>query len=347
MKRASFYAVSSGIVSLAELHIPSVIKAFADKNLAELKALGSCSFTGKGSHLLSERADIMGLPSPSKIGAGGSCHLVACLDGRIALNLAREDDWELMPAWLEVERKIDNWDELSEIVNTRSAKELTIRGRELGLAIGLDQQAMPTSEYYRLHHFGQSQTPKTPPLIVDLSSLWAGPLVGRLLGHMGARVVKVESTSRPDGARHGNEEFFETLNGLKEQQSFDLQSAKAMADFKSLIENADIVIEASRPRALRQMDIVAEHMISKRPGKVWLSITAYGRAEPEGNWIGFGDDIGVDAGLSFGKDHFCGDAIADPLTGISGALAVWQTWVNGGGCLIDLSMRDVVRSALC
>ena len=38
---------------------------------------------------------------------------------------------------------------------------------------------------------------------------------------------------------------------------------------------------------------------------------------------------------------FCADAIADPLTGVCGALAVARSVANGGGELIDLSMREV------
>ena len=183
--------------------------------------------------------------------------------------------------------------------------------------------------------------------LTGVSSLWAGPLAGRLLASMGGRVIKAESLSRQDGARRGNAEFFERLNSMKESQMFDLQSKQSLEGFKAIITKADIVIEASRPRALRQMGIIAEDLIAARPGKVWLSLTAYGRNEPHGNWVGFGDDVAVDAGLSFEKDYICGDAIADPLTGICGALTAWKAWQDGGGCLIDLSMRNVVSHALC
>jgi hypothetical protein len=44
------------------------------------------------------------------------------------------------------------------------------------------------------------------------SSLWAGPLCTNLLGLGGARVIKVESTTRPDGARSGPPAFFELLH---------------------------------------------------------------------------------------------------------------------------------------
>src|SRR5204863_308785 len=50
------------------------------------------------------------------------------------------------------------------------------------------------------------------PLVVDLSSLWAGPLCARVLAGLGARVIKVESRTRPDGARFGPPAFFEMMH---------------------------------------------------------------------------------------------------------------------------------------
>lgn len=289
----------------------------------------------------------MGLHFQENSNPSDSCRLLHCSDGRIALNMAREEDWGLLPAWLEIDTVISDWEMLQNFLGSKQAQHLTQRGREIGLAIGLDQAPECVSSPFNSHRIGQKSTPHETPLVVDLSSLWAGPLAGRLLSTIGNKVIKAESLSRPDGARRGSVEFFQRLNGMKESQMFDLQASQGVKDFKTIISKADIVIEASRPRALRQMGIIAEDLIAARPGKVWLSITAYGRDDPQGSWIGFGDDVAVDAGLSFGKDHICGDAIADPLTGISGALAAWKAWQNGGGCLIDLAMRNVVSHALC
>ncbi len=47
-----------------------------------------------------------------------------------------------------------------------------------------------------------------------------------------------------------------------------------------------------------------------------------------------------------GPPLFCGDAIADPLTGLHGAVAAWASWREGGGALIELSLRDVVAHGL-
>ena len=86
--------------------------------------------------------------------------------------------------------------------------------------------------------------------MLDLSSLWAGPLCGRILADAGARVTKVESTARPDGAHQGGAAFFDLLNGGKEQVAFDLDTDDGRAALQQLVARADVVIEASRPRAL-------------------------------------------------------------------------------------------------
>jgi len=70
-------------------------------------------------------------------------------------------------------------------------------------------------------------------------------------------------------------------------------------------------------------------------------------ARSQACWVAFGDDAGVAAGLSqrlfeaTGEVMFCGDAIADPLTGIHAALAAWAGYLRGGGELLSLSLRDV------
>ncbi|HLG88093.1 MAG TPA: CoA transferase [Alphaproteobacteria bacterium] len=183
------------------------------------------------------------------------------------------------------------------------------------------------------------------------SSLWAGPLCGHLLRLLGARVVKVESMSRPDGARFGPARFFDLLNGGKQSVALDLSNGRGRAQLRSLLAHADIVIEASRPRALRQLGVQAEELVSEH-ALTWISITGYGREGEEANRIAFGDDAGASAGVSEflidgdGEPLFCGDAIADPLTGLHAAFAAWAHWQDGSGGLISLSLRDVTASCM-
>ena len=183
--------------------------------------------------------------------------------------------------------------------------------------------------------------------------MWAGPLCAQLLSLAGARVVKVESAPRPDGARRGNPAFFDLMNAGKASVALDFTSSMGCKTLRALLECADIVIESARPRALSQLGIDAARCVASRPGLTWLSITGYGRAEPEGNWVAFGDDAAVAAGLAVvppgGADSgpfFCGDAIADPLSGLHAALAALAFHRAGGGALLDISLRGVVAHAL-
>jgi crotonobetainyl-CoA:carnitine CoA-transferase CaiB-like acyl-CoA transferase len=195
-------------------------------------------------------------------------------------------------------------------------------------------------------------------VVADLSSMWAGPVCARLLGLAGATVIKVESPARPDGARSGNREFFDWLHAGHRSLSVDFGTRAGRTVLAELLEVADVVIEASRPRALAAAGL-APDMIPHRPGQVWLSITGYGRALPDR--VAFGDDAAVSGGLvgwttvaGYGGASpregrspvpvFCADAIADPLTGACGALAVARSLTAGGGELIDLSMRDVAAA---
>jgi crotonobetainyl-CoA:carnitine CoA-transferase CaiB-like acyl-CoA transferase len=184
-------------------------------------------------------------------------------------------------------------------------------------------------------------------LVVDLSSMWAGPLCARLLGLAGARVVKVESAGRPDGARAGDQRFFDWLHGGHRSVVVDFLSASGRAALAALVGRADVVIESSRPRALAALGLAPE-AIAHRDGQVWLSITGYGRAGAAADRVAFGDDAAVAGGLvgweGDGEPVFCADAIADPLTGVAGALAVARSAAAGGGELIDLPMRAVAAS---
>jgi len=189
------------------------------------------------------------------------------------------------------------------------------------------------------------------PLVMDLSSLWAGPLCAQLLALAGARVVKVESTGRPDGARRGPARFFDLLNGHKASVALDFTAPGGRDALRRLLARADVVIEASRPRALRQLGIDAKALLAERPGRVWVSITGHGRSEPNAGWAGFGDDAATAAGLAVaaggaGPPIFCADAVADPLAGLAAALATVRALASGGGVLLDVSLAAVARHAL-
>jgi hypothetical protein len=309
-----------------------------------------------GAALLGERAAILGLRRRGTISPGGACRLLRTATGWIAINLPRPDDFALLPAWLGDAVHGDPWDFVAERVACRAARPLIERARLLGLAAA---EAVPPPRrappWCRIERYGSPvrRGASTAPLVVDLSSLWAGPLATHLLALAGACVVvKVESAHRPDGARRGPPAFYDLLNAGKLSVAVDLRSATDCARLRALIASSDIVLESARPRALAQLGIDARALVAAVPGLTWVSITGYGRTGRGANWIAFGDDAGVAAGLATttgaaaGIPLFCADAIADPLAGMHAAIAAMASWQSGGGELIDIALRDVVAHAL-
>jgi uncharacterized OB-fold protein len=214
------------------------------------------------------------------------------------------------------------------------------------LAIAHDRPARAASEIdwpicKRAH------APRRAPRVVDLSALWAGPLASSLLGMLGAHVTKVETTTRPDGARFGDARFFELLNGAKAHAVIDLQAQSGRSALHDLLSSSDIVIESARPRALQRLGFDREAYVAQ--GAIWVSIVAH-PCQPDR--AGFGDDAAVEAGLcslmerGFGAAMFVGDAIADPLTALHVALGAWAVWRADKRCLWEVALSEIVQAAM-
>jgi len=309
-----------------------------------------------GAALLNERALLMHLEKPTQVSANGSCYLLKTNDAQwIALNLSRDSDWELLPALFQRPEKISDIEQVRTQVNNSDAAALLTQGRMLGLAITIaakkNERSEENKKWFDVICRGEKKLSRSEsPLVVDLSSLWAGPLCSHLLQESGARVIKIESTQRPDGAglntQPGGRTFYERLNQHKEIITLDFRNPSDLQKLKQYIQQADIVIEGSRPRALLQLGIDAEAIVKQQARLIWISITGYGRREPQGNWIAFGDDAAISAGLFDTIDEkpvFIGDAIADPLTGLHAALAALQFHQQGQSVLLDINLHDVAE----
>jgi hypothetical protein len=292
----------------------------------------------------------MGLTRHGAISCGGTTRLVRAADGWFAVGLSREDDIDAVPAWLELDGpSSDVWSDVEAVALQRPVDYLEARGVLVGLPVaalrGTESPALASSPA-DVTPYGMRRRAERPPVVVDLSSLWAGPLCSHLLERNGARVIKVESAHRPDGARTGSPRFFDLLNQGKQSVLLDLRTTDGRGTFRRLIASADVVIEASRPRALEQLGVIADELLRDESGPdVWISITGYGRAGDAGRRVAFGDDAAVGGGLVVYDDLgpcFCVDAIADPLTGMVAAATALDLLHRGRQrSLVDIAMAKV------
>ncbi|TDB98228.1 CoA transferase [Actinomadura sp. 7K534] len=292
-----------------------------------------------GARLLSERAAFTGHRRRGRRSAGGACRLLPTADGWAAVSCARPDDPALLGALAEADVDDDPWPALVPWLREHTGAELAERAELLGVA------AAPVADCPSSVPEPLAPRPLDGALVVDFSALWAGPLCAHLLGSAGARVVKVETPARPDGARLGDAAFYDLLHAGHRSVVLDPADPAGRRAMRALVDAADIVIEASRPRALARFGLDAEAAVAG--GTTWVSITAYGRAHDR---IGFGDDVAAAAGLVCRDPDlaplFCGDAIADPLTGLTAAALAATVPPGGGGVLWDVAMSAVVAATL-
>jgi len=297
--------------------------------------------------LAGERAALLGLRRRGTWSPNGSCRMLRAADGWLALNLPRAEDFELVPAWLGSD---PTWAGAVRAVEHSPVDDLVADAVPLGLAVAAVPETGRPVLGVEMVAMAASSTPRTVEgaVVVDLSALWAGPLAASLLTAAGCRVIKVESTRRPDGARAGHRGFFDLLNGGKQSVALDFESPDGRAALAALVSRADVVVESSRPRALAHLGLGPDSE-GVRAGQVWVSITGHGREGVGRDRAAYGDDAAVAGGMVAWADDtpmFCGDAVADPLAGVHGAVAALGALASGWSGTIDVVLRDIAAECV-
>jgi CoA-transferase family III len=360
----------SGIVALTgRADGPPLVPPGRGASVAGELAAEFAALTGvriNGPRLLSERAAFTGHRRRGAVSVGGSCRLLPTADGWAAVSCARPDDSALLGALVSQDVGDDPWPALTRWLTEHTGAELAERVALLGVAaapvshgpavpaavppVHMAPRATPAPAAASATPVPAAPRPLAGALVADFSALWAGPLCAHLLGLAGARVVKVETPWRPDGARRGDAGFYDLLHAGHRSVVLDPQTSDGRDAMAALADAADIVIEASRPRALARFGLDADAAAAS--GTTWVSITAYGRAADR---IGFGDDVAAGSGLvamdADGHPLFVGDAIADPLTGLTAAVQAARAHAARAhaartGTVLDIAMSGAVTATL-
>jgi crotonobetainyl-CoA:carnitine CoA-transferase CaiB-like acyl-CoA transferase len=198
--------------------------------------------------------------------------------------------------------------------------------------------------------------------VIDVSTLFAGPMTAMHLGDLGAAVVKVEHPQRPDPARgHGPEKdghnlWWKTLGRNKRTVQIDLSQPHGQDVFRRLVGTADVVIENFRPDTLERWGLDYATLSADNPGLVLARVTGFGQVGPYRRRPGFGTLAEAMSGFAASTGEPDGpptlppfglaDGIASLATAFAVMSAIHQRTTTGRGQVIDLAIVEPIMAML-
>jgi crotonobetainyl-CoA:carnitine CoA-transferase CaiB-like acyl-CoA transferase len=180
--------------------------------------------------------------------------------------------------------------------------------------------------------------PLSDLLVVDLTRALAGPQAAMMLGDLGARVIKVESTTGDDtrawgppwageaSGHHEDSTYFMSANRNKESLVLDLKDPDDAGVLAALVDRADVLLENFRTGTLDRLGFPVDRLHQLNPGLVIGSITGFGHDGPEGHRAGYDQIAQGEGGLmsvtGIDQPTKVGVPIADLLAGMNLAYGV-------------------------
>ncbi|WP_428116776.1 CoA transferase [Candidatus Poriferisodalis sp.] len=204
--------------------------------------------------------------------------------------------------------------------------------------------------------------------VCDFTWIWAGPFCTQVLAHLGADVIKLESSdhlcmfrrlplSPPDSPpSHDTSGLFQIYNTDKRSISIDLSHADAAEVVARLVAVSDVVIDNFGVGVMDRLGFGAPQLRAINPDVVIASLSGYGSTGPCAEYVAYGPAGGALAGLyasngyQGGPAFETGVAIGDPCTGITAAWAVVASLAarrrTGIAATIDVAMAEAVAATV-
>ena len=193
--------------------------------------------------------------------------------------------------------------------------------------------------------------------VLDLSSLYAGPLIATTLGDFGADVIKVEHPRGDDARRWGSTKdgvplWWKIISRNKRLITLDLHDEVDRKTVLELCKDADVVIENFRPGRLEAWGLGADELLRLNPRLVLVRVTGFGQEGPYSDRPGFGtlaeamSGFAAITGAPDGPPTLPAFGLADGVAALTGVHAVmtalyWRDAQGGGkGQVIDLSLYE-------
>lgn len=193
--------------------------------------------------------------------------------------------------------------------------------------------------------------------VLELGTLISGPFAGRLLGDMGAEVLKIELPSSPDPLRTWGQaeldghRFFWTVHARnKKAVTLDLRTERGRELFLELVEMSEVIVENFRPGTLEKWNLGYDVLREHNRGIILVRVSGYGQTGPDAGKAGYASVAEAASGLRH-MNGFPGGppprlalSLGDSLAGMfaaQGALAaLYRRSVTGEGQVVDTALTE-------
>ena len=234
--------------------------------------------------------------------------------------------------------------------------------------LGAPQPAPRLGEHTEHYRQRDRRTRETAPMlpfeglrVIDMTTFWAGPSCTHMLAMLGADVIHVESTRRPDGTRliagipvsedqwWEKSPIFSGLNTNKKGLTLDLQSAAGRDVLMRLIATSDVIVENFTPRVLEQIGLDFAAVQAVRPDAIMLRMPGFGLDGPWRDNPAFAYVIEAASGISWltgypDRNPYEPYSVGDPNAGVHALnallLALEHRRRTGQGVHIEAAMVD-------
>ena len=196
--------------------------------------------------------------------------------------------------------------------------------------------------------------------VVDLTTVVMGPMATRILGDLGADVIKVEA---PEGdfPRHftpartpGMSGFFLNLNRNKRSVVLDLKSDEGRTALLDLVATCPVFVTNLRNRALQGLGLTHDQLRQGRDDLIYCSARGFGSDGPYADKAAYDDVIQAGSGLAAlfervgGEPAFVPSIIGDKVASLHIAYAVlaalYRRAVTGLGDYVEVPMAESLAS---
>lgn len=191
--------------------------------------------------------------------------------------------------------------------------------------------------------------------VIEAASYISGPFAGAIFADLGADVTKVEPKGKGDpyrnfGARYGDSSlFFKAVNQNKTSVFLDLKDETDRGEFRSLLNEADVLITNWRPNVAAGFGLDADTVRADFPQLVWVRVSGYGQHGPRADMPAYDSIIqSRTGGLRAESDEprLGAGLLADKVSAMTAAQAASAALIQrsrtGEGAIVDLAMVDAM-----